>query len=127
MVWSFLQGQRCGRLATCPTERNQRYCRRGGGRRQRDGRRGGGDKKRAAGNPLSAGGSQGPLLLPKAEDTSNLGHDSGECKPPGGYCRGVLAGPKSGGVQRGSDGRSQPRNCCCSCSKDSGRRGMRKK
>src|SRR3954453_2175925 len=93
MVWSFLQGQRCGRLATCPTERNQRYWRRGGGRRQRDGRRGGGDKKKAAGNPLSPGGSQGPLLLPKAEDTSNLHHDSGECKPP----RRLLSGRIGGG------------------------------
>jgi|SRR5579883_2300012 len=37
------------------------------------------DKKRAAGNPLTAGGSQGPLLLPKAEDISNLHHDFSEC------------------------------------------------
>src|SRR3954447_13337608 len=38
-------------------------------------------QKRAAGNPLSAGGSQGPRLLPKAEDTSNVGHVCGACKP----------------------------------------------
>jgi hypothetical protein len=38
------------------------------------------NKKRAAGNPLSAGGSQGPLLLPKVEDTSKLDHTWGECK-----------------------------------------------
>jgi hypothetical protein len=46
----------------------------------------GGDKKRAAGNPLSAGGSQGPLLLPKAEDIGKLGHVLGPCNragPPG--------------------------------------------
>src|SRR5579871_1791278 len=45
-----------------------------------------GDKKRAAGNPLSAGGSQGPLLLPKAEDISNLGHDFAGCKFAAIYC-----------------------------------------
>jgi hypothetical protein len=32
--------------------------------------------RRAADNPLDVGGSQGPLLLPKAEDTCNVGHVS---------------------------------------------------
>jgi hypothetical protein len=48
-----------------------------------------GKKKRAAGNPLSAGGSQGPLLLPKAEDTGNLRHVFRECKSNVISCRSV--------------------------------------
>jgi hypothetical protein len=43
----------------------------------------GGKTKRAAGNPLSAGGSQGPLFLPKAEDTGKVDHVAGESKFPG--------------------------------------------
>src|SRR5262245_46948658 len=38
------------------------------------------EKNRAAGNPLYAGGSQGPLLLPKVEDTRKVGHVRDQCK-----------------------------------------------
>src|SRR5262249_49429603 len=69
------RGRRWGRLVSMECHcRFWRQCPAKGEGRKRN---------RAGGNPLTAAGSRGPLLLPKAEDTGNLDQVQRRCNQPG--------------------------------------------